>query len=203
MNDSTILTRSAHDFHGNTAWKNLSILACISSCKSRMLWPLDLMRTYCSFSGKHVRSHIFYPINILLIESKGYGIKLATACALNEQEINNECLQIYYFLFCIHCQLISRYSLEHVLLQTHIFSCLKKSDFTGTIMSFLGQNCCWCWWWLSVLLQSHQIVDHHCWKLAKRYSSSLFSNLTLDREPKFPWKIEDMKNILKTSELDG
>ncbi len=68
----------------------------------------------------------------------------------------------------------------------------KKSDFTGTIMSFLGQNCCWCWWWLSVLLQGHQIVDHHCWKLAKRYSSSLFSNLTLDREPKFPWKIEDM-----------
>ncbi len=54
-----------------------------------------------------------------------------------------------------------------------------------------------------VLLQGHQIVDHHFWKLAKRYSSSLFSNLTLDTEPKFPWKIEDMKNILKTSELDG
>lgn len=36
---------------------------------------------------------------------------------------------IYYFLFCIHSQLISRYSLEHVLLQTHIFSGLEKVRF--------------------------------------------------------------------------
>lgn len=111
--------------------RNLCILACISSCKSRRLWPLDLMRTYWSVLVENVRSHIFYPINTLQIESKGYGIKLATACALNEQEINNERMStdVYYFLFCIHSQLISRYSLEHVLLQTHVFSGLEEVRF--------------------------------------------------------------------------
>lgn len=36
---------------------------------------------------------------------------------------------VYYFLFCIHSQLISRYSLEHVLLQTHVFSGLEEVRF--------------------------------------------------------------------------
>jgi len=66
------------------------------------------------FSGKHVRLHIFYPISTLQIESKGYGIKLATACALNKQGINEREMSIddYYFLFCLHITPISRYSLE-------------------------------------------------------------------------------------------